>query len=62
MPRWSDTQAGRAEKWVRALIFQNRRTPDYDDAVGFMGAEKAVKMMHNFYDEQFCSNHAPSAR
>lgn len=54
-PLWRDTPEGRAEEHVRRKLRQmlahiaacQRGAPDYDDAVGFMGAEKAVKMMHN---------------
>lgn len=52
-PIWRDTQAGRAEEYVRRKLRQMLahiaacQPPDYDEAVEFMGAEKAVKMMHN---------------
>lgn len=50
-PLWRDTQ--RAEEFTRRKLRQMLahiaacQPPDYDDAVEFMGVEKAVKMMHN---------------
>lgn len=52
-PLWRDTQAGRAEEYVRRKLRQMLahiaacQPPDYDEAVEFMGAEKATKMMHH---------------
>jgi len=57
--RWGDTQAGRAEKFVRQYVPGFNLTTDFHGAVEALGIKKAAQMMREVEDPgQFCPNMA----
>jgi hypothetical protein len=42
---WSETQAGRAEDWVKKYVLEVQSSVDFHGAVEYMGGKKAAQLM-----------------